>query len=86
VFLGRRLARYQYVLFMAGAYVSAAALFLVGSFSGWTLLSWLSIPAAISPIVAVLTRVEGPPLNAALRATARLHFIFAMLLAIGLTQ
>jgi len=86
VYLGRRLARYQYVLFMAGAYVSAAALFLVGSFSGWTLLSWLSIPAAVSPIVAVLTRVEGPPLNAALRATARLHFIFAILLAIGLSR
>ena len=86
VYLGRRLARYQYVLFMAGAYVSAAALFLVGSFSGWALLSWLSIPAAISPIVAVLTRVEGPPLNAALRATARLHIIFALLLAIGLSR
>jgi len=86
VYLGRRLARYQYVLFMVAAYVSAAALFLVGSFSGWTLLSWLSIPAAISPLIAVLTRVEGPPLNAALRATARLHFIFAILLAIGLSQ
>jgi len=86
VYLGRRLARYQYLLFMAGAYVSAAALFIVGSYSGWTLLSWLSIPAAVSPVVAVLTRVDGPPLNAALRATARLHFIFAILLAIGLTQ
>ena len=86
VYLGRRLARYQYVLFMAGAYVAAAALFIVGSFSGWTLLAWLSIPAAVSPIVAVLTRVEGPPLNAALRATARLHFIFAILLAIGLSR
>lgn len=86
VYLGRRLARYQYLLIMAGAYVAAAALFLVGSFSGWALLSWLSIPAAISPIIAVLTRIEGPPLNAALRATARLHFIFAILLAIGLSQ
>lgn len=86
VYLGRRLARYQYLLIMAGAYIAAAALFLLGSFSGWTLLSWLSIPAAISPVVAVLTRIEGPPLNAALRATARLHFIFAILLAIGLSQ
>jgi 1,4-dihydroxy-2-naphthoate octaprenyltransferase len=86
VYLGRRLARYQYVLFMAGAYVAAAALFLIGSFSGWTLLAWLSIPAAVSPIIAVLTRVEGPPLNAALRATARLHIIFAILLAIGLSR
>lgn len=86
VYLGRRLARYQYVLFIGGAYASAAALFVVGSYSGWTLLSWLSIPAVVSPVVAVLTRVDGPPLNAALRATARLHFIFAILLAIGLTQ
>lgn len=86
VYLGRRLARYQYLLIMAGAYLAAAALFLLGSFSGWALLSWLSIPAAISPVVAVLTRIEGPPLNAALRATARLHFIFAILLAIGLSQ
>jgi 1,4-dihydroxy-2-naphthoate octaprenyltransferase len=86
VYLGRRLARYQYVLFMVGAYVAAAALFLIGSFSGWTLLAWLSIPAAVSPIIAVLTRVEGPPLNAALRATARLHIIFAILLAIGLSR
>ena len=86
VYLGRRLARYQYVLIVLGAYGAAAALFLVGSFSGWTLLSWLSIPAAIGPMVAVLTRVEGPPLNAALKATARLHFIFAILLAIGIAQ
>ena len=73
-------------MIMAGAYVAAAALFLVGSFSAWTLLSLLSIPAAIQPVVAVLTRVEGPPLNAALRAIARLHFVFAILLAIGLSQ
>ena len=86
VYLGRRLARYQYVLIVLGAYAAAAALFLLGSFSGWTLLSWLSIPAAIGPMMAVLTRVEGPPLNAALKATARLHFIFAILLAIGLSQ
>ena len=86
VYLGRRLARYQYVLFMVGAYTSTAALFIVGSFSGWTLLAWLSIPAAVSPMIAVLTRIEGPPLNNALRATARLHLIFAILLAIGLSR
>ncbi len=86
VYLGRRLATYQYVLFLACAYLSTAVLFLSGAFSGWTLLSWLSIPIAVSPAVAVLTKVEGPPLNAALRATARLHLIFAILLAVGLSQ
>jgi 1,4-dihydroxy-2-naphthoate octaprenyltransferase len=86
VFLGRRLARYQFLLTVAAAYLAAAALVLTGAFSPWVLLSWLSIPAAIGPVRAVLTRVEGPPLNAALRDTARLHFIFALLLAIGLTQ
>jgi 1,4-dihydroxy-2-naphthoate octaprenyltransferase len=86
VFLGRRLARYQFLLTVAAAYLAAAALVIAGAFSPWVLLSWLSIPAAIGPVRAVLTRVEGPPLNAALRDTARLHFIFALLLAIGLTQ
>ena len=31
-------------------------------------------------------RTDGPPLNAALRAMARLHLIFGLLLAIGLSN
>ena len=86
VYLGRRLARAEFVLIVAGAYLTAAALWRSGGFSAWVVLSWLSIPAAIMPVMAVLQRTEGPPLNRALRATARLHLIFGVLLAIGLSM
>lgn len=85
VYLGRRLARTELVVVVAGAYLAAAALWFLGDFSGWVLLSWLSVPAAIVPVAVVLRRTDGPPLNAALRAMARLHLIFGLLLAIGLS-
>ncbi|MEI7925485.1 MAG: 1,4-dihydroxy-2-naphthoate polyprenyltransferase [Chloroflexota bacterium] len=86
VYLGRRLARAELVVVVAGAYVAAAGLWLLGSFSGLVLLSWLSVPAAIMPVAVSLRRTDGPPLNAALRAMARLHLIFGLLLAIGLSN
>ena len=85
VYLGRRLARTELVVVVAGAYIAAAALWFLGDFSGWVLLSWLSVPAAALPVAVVLRRTDGPPLNAALRAMARLHLIFGLLLAIGLS-
>ncbi|MEX2446378.1 MAG: 1,4-dihydroxy-2-naphthoate polyprenyltransferase [Dehalococcoidia bacterium] len=85
VYLGRRLARAELVVVVAGAYLAAAALWLAGGFSGWVLLSWASVPAAVLPVAVVLRRTEGPPLNAALRSMARLHLIFGLLLAIGIT-
>ena len=85
VYLGRRLARTGLVVVVAGAYVASAALWLLGDFSGWVLLSWLSVPAAVVPVAVVLRRTDGPPLNAALRAMARLHLLFGLLLAIGLS-
>ena len=85
VYLGRRLARTEFVVVVAGAYLAAGALWFLGDFSGWVLLSWLSVPAAIMPMAAVLRRTDGPPLNAALKAVARLHLIFGLLLAIGLS-
>lgn len=83
VYLGRRLARTEFVLVVAGAYAAAAALWLLGDFSGWVLLSWLSVPAAFVPVGAVLAKTDGPALNQALRSTARLHLLFGMLLAVG---
>jgi 1,4-dihydroxy-2-naphthoate octaprenyltransferase len=85
VYLGRRLARTELVVVVAGAYVAAAALWFLGDFSGWVLLSWLSVPAAAVPVAVVLRRTDGPPLNSALRAMARLHLIFGLLLALGLS-
>ena len=39
---------------------------------------------AVSPARAVLVSTDGPRLNTALRATARLHLVLAVLLAVGL--
>ena len=83
VYLGRRYARWAYAAFVVGAYLAAAALWVVGDFSWLALLTLLSLPAAAGPMTIVLTRVDGPQLNEALRSTARLHLIFALLLGIG---
>ena len=85
VYLGRRLARWEYVVVVAGAYIAATALWLLGGFSVWVLLTWLSVPLAVVPVMLVLNRTEGPPLNDALRSTARLHLLFSMLLALGVS-
>lgn len=85
VYLGRRLARTEFVVVVASAYLAAAGLWLLGDFSGWVLLSWLSVPVAIVPGGAVLARTDGPALNEALRSTARLHFVFGILLALGVS-
>lgn len=84
VMIGRQPARWLFVATVAVAYLSAAALAPVDGFGAWTLLSWLSIPLAISPVRAVMTSIDGPTLNSALRATARLHLALGVLLAIGL--
>ncbi len=85
VYLGRRLARTEFVVVVAGAYLASAALWLLGGYSGWVLLSWLSVPAAFVPVGAVLARTDGPALNQALRSTARLHLLFGILLAVGVS-
>ena len=84
VVLGRAGARVFFVGVVAGAYLAAAALWLFGDFPWWTLLAWLSAPLALAPAEAVLSRVDGPSLNQALKATSRLHIVFALLLSAGL--
>ena len=84
VVLGRRRTRGLYVAMVGAAYVAVGALWLFGDFPWWTFLSWLSLPLAVAPVEAVVSRVDGPSLNGALRATARLHLVFALLLSVGL--
>ena len=84
VIIGREASRALFVATVALAYLWAAGLWIVGDFSAWVLVSWLSIPLALGPTRALLTTTEGPTLNGALRATARLHLVFGVLLAIGL--
>ncbi len=84
VMMGRQPARWLFVATVAIAYLTAAALAPIEGFGAWTLLSWLSLPFAVSPVRAVMTSTDGPTLNAALRATARLHLVLGVLLAVGL--
>ena len=83
--LGRPLARAQYVVTVVAAYLVAGGLWLVGDFPPFVLLAWLTLPLAIAPVRAVMHSEDGPTLNGALRSTARLHLVFAVLLAIGVT-
>lgn len=82
--IGRAPSRWLFLATLALAYLWPAGLWLSGAFSAWTLLAWLSLPLAVPPARAVLSSSDGPRLNAALRATARLHLVLALLLAIGL--
>ena len=82
VMLGRRLSRWQFSATLALAWLVAVALWPIG-FGPQVLLALLALPLAISPLRAVLRSEDGPTLNAALRATARLHLALGLLLAVG---
>jgi 1,4-dihydroxy-2-naphthoate octaprenyltransferase len=47
-------------------------------------LAWLSAPLALGPTRAVLTRTDGPSLNAALAGTGTLLAAYSVLLSVGL--
>jgi 1,4-dihydroxy-2-naphthoate octaprenyltransferase len=80
---GRRAGRALYAAALAAAFATPVAL--AAALAGpATLLPWLSAPLARAPLRAVLERTDGPALNAALVATARLHLVFGLLLAGGL--
>lgn len=82
VMLGRRLSRWQFSLTLALAWLTAVALWPI-DFGPQALLALLALPLAIGPLRAVLRSEDGPTLNAALRATARLHLAFGLLIAVG---
>ena len=80
---GRRTGRRLYTGALALAFAAPAALALLAESPG-PLLAWLAAPFAV-PAARTMTRsVDGPALNAALAATARLHLAFGLLLAAGL--
>lgn len=83
VIIGRRATRIEYLLLLAGAYLAPLARWLLGATSVWFWLPWLTLPLAVR-LVLVVTRQDGPALNAALRGTARLHLLFGALLALSL--
>ena len=81
--LGRPAGQSLYAGTVALAFMLVAAVALALPGRG-PLVAWLSAPLAAAPLRAVLRSREGPVLNAALAATARLHLAFGVLLAGGM--
>lgn len=83
VMLGRRGARLLFVGLVVGAFVLAATLAAARIIPSRALVVLAASPLSIPPIRNVLTQTAGGPLVDALKATARLHFVVGLLLAIG---
>jgi len=81
--LGRRRSRtlFAWVVWAAFAVVAVAAA--AGWVPPWSALALLGLPPALSVVRAVGRTVDGPPLIAALAATARIQLAVGVLFAIG---
>ncbi len=84
VLVGRPSTRGLFLTLIVAAYAFAVGLWIAGPFEVWVLLSMVSLPLTVRPALAVLHETTGPPLNAALRGTARLHLLFSALFALGI--
>jgi 1,4-dihydroxy-2-naphthoate octaprenyltransferase len=83
VILGRKASQVEYIALIAGAYMLLPLLWVVGSYSPFVLLAFLSLPLAF-PLIRDIRTLEGPPLNKTLAGTARLALVYCMLLSLGL--
>lgn len=79
--LGARGTRMEYALVVTAAFLGACALAVAVTPSA--LLALLAAPLAVNEVRSLGAR-EGAELNRSLAGTARLHFVFGTLLAIGL--
>jgi 1,4-dihydroxy-2-naphthoate octaprenyltransferase len=82
--LGRRRTRALYTAMVAGTFLCAPLLWVLGSMTAWLLLSWAAIPLAVRLVGVVRTRTDGPALNGALAKTGALQLLFCLLLAAGI--
>ena len=82
--LGRAASRGLYVGVLGLALASPALLVRLRLTDPLALIALASVPLAVAPARRVLRREDGPPLNAALAGTARLHLAFGVLLAAGI--
>jgi len=82
--IGRERARQLFAGLLAGAFVALPLTLLAADGSGWALIALASAPLAKRPTRAVLSRTDGPALNAALGATGALLAAFSVLLSAGL--
>jgi 1,4-dihydroxy-2-naphthoate octaprenyltransferase len=83
VLLGRGGGRGLYTALLAGAFLALALEGALGAVPRLCLLGLIAAPAAVPVTIAMWREAEGPPLIRALRATARLHALFGVLIALG---
>lgn len=83
--IGRRATRLLYAALVFGAFALAAGYAALGAVTPWVLLCLAALPLALPPVRTVATTTDGPPLVAALKATARLHVLVGLLIALGVT-
>ncbi len=81
--LGRQRTRRLFVGMLVVAMLIPVATWIAGGLSAWILLSLLASPLAVPLARTVLTRVDGPSLNAALGRSGALLALFSLLLAAG---
>ncbi len=81
--LGARGGRLEYAILIGLAYWMLPVYWVVCERSSWVWLPLLTLPHACRLVDQVFQNTDGPTLNAALSATARLGMIFSLLLAVG---
>lgn len=82
--IGAPAARRLYAALVVVALASPLALWASGLAPASALLALAAAFAAPAPLRAVTRETDGPSLNGALAATARLHLVFGTLLAVGI--
>jgi 1,4-dihydroxy-2-naphthoate octaprenyltransferase len=82
--LGREGARRFYLSLIALAYLALLATLAANGGPWWATLGFISLPLAIRPARAVMTRTDGPSLNGALAGTGALLGVFSLLVSAGL--
>jgi 1,4-dihydroxy-2-naphthoate polyprenyltransferase len=75
--------RREYLILAAGAYLVPIGLWIVGLAPFWIMLSWISLPTAVS-LVRLVWSQEGRPLNKALGGTGQLALFYSLLFSLGL--
>ena len=81
--LGRERTRVLFEAMLVVAFVSSWVPWFAGSLSPWLFLTAAAAPLAVSVERTVRTHTDGPSLNVALAATARLALVFCVLLCAG---
>jgi len=84
VMIGKQKTRWEYSVLLAGAYGILIFLWHADIESAWLLLPLATLPLALMQIRLIWQPSDGTALNDLLAKTARLSFVFSVLLALGL--